>query len=377
MRCTHKKIKGSLLPMLLYVDKKKERQKKIKRLLLIIGIICIVVINFINFPIDLNHTKKSLLNYTAPTTTPQWYTQTTPVTILSSLQKTNYILIIPQELTRENLTIIAKAFSQIPSTATQIYFTPEISQQDELLKLAQIFIPSLKLSTASAPIIVSSNEDEILALSKTKEYTIRSISYNYAKDINSKPEVQTFLNTNAPLPPMPQNKLEQEKANLTQLVKNKKDIILSTIPSTSYAKIDFPISAQYILLKNTNVCLSSSDKKFCTLNNTSSLKENIKKTLKKFTTSDELQTLSLLTSLEEINPNSPLSQDEGLIFRFGIRKQILLPQEIKQYNSKNSNEEPNVFRYIKQQAGINPDYNNPEMKFYKFKTVEININDNI
>lgn len=377
MLCTHKKIKESLFLMLLYVDKKKERQKKIKRILLIICIICIVVINFINFPIDLNHAKESLLNYRAPTTTPQWYTQTSPVTILSSPQKTNYALIIPKELTRENLAIIAKAFSQIPSTSTKIYFTPEITQQDALFKLAQIFVPSLKLSTTSAPIMVSSNEDEIISLLKTKEYTIHSLNYNVAKDIYSKPEVQTFLNTNAPLPPMPQNKLEQEKANLTQLAKNKKDIILSTIPSTSYAKIDFPISAQYILLKNTNVCLSSSDKKFCTLNNSSSLKENIKKTLKKFTPSDELQTLSLLTSSEEINPNTTLAQDEGLIFRFGIREQILLPQEIKQYNSKSSIEEPNVFRYIKQQAGINPDYNNPEMKFYKFKTVEININDNI
>ena len=253
--------------MLLYVDKKKERQKKLKRILLIICTICIVAINFIDFPIDLNHTKASLLNYRAPTTTPQWYTQTSPITILSSSQKTNYALIIPQELTRENLAIIAKAFSQIPSTATQIYFTPEITQQDELLKLAQIFVPSLKLSTTSAPIMVSSNEGEILALLNTKEYTIHSLNYNTAKDIYSKPEVQTFLNTNAPLPPMPQNKLEQEKANLIQLVKDKKDIILSTIPSTSYAKIDFPISAQYILLKNTNVCLSSSDKKFCTLNN--------------------------------------------------------------------------------------------------------------
>lgn len=377
MQCTHKKIKESLFPMLLYVDKKKERQKKLKRILLIICTICIVAINFIDFPIDLNHTKASLLNYRAPTTTPQWYTQTSPITILSSSQKTNYALIIPQELTRENLAIIAKAFSQIPSTATQIYFTPEITQQDELLKLAQIFVPSLKLSTTSAPIMVSSNEGEILALLNTKEYTIHSLNYNTAKDIYSKPEVQTFLNTNAPLPPMPQNKLEQEKANLIQLVKDKKDIILSTIPSTSYAKIDFPISAQYILLKNTNVCLSSSDKKFCTLNNSSSLKGNIKRTLKKFTSSDKLQTLSLLTSLEEIKPNSPLAQDEGLIFRFGIREKILLPQEIKQYNNRNSNEEPNVFRYIKQQAGINPDYNNPEMKFYKFKTVEININDNI
>lgn len=363
--------------MLLYVDKKKERQKKIKRILLIICTICIVVINFINFPIYLNHTKAALLNYKAPTTTPLWYSQTSPVTILSSQQKTKYALIIPKELTRENLAIIAKAFSQIPSTAAKIYFTPEITQQDVLFKLAQIFAPSLKLSTASAPIIVSSNEDEILTLLNTTEYTIHSLNYNAAKDIYSKPEVQTFLNTYAPLPPTPQNKLEQEKANLTQLAKDKKDIILSTIPTTSYAKIDFPISAQYILLKNTNACLSSSDKKFCTLNNSSSLKENIQKTLKEFTSSDKLQTLSLLTSLEEIKPNGLLSQDEGLIFRFGIREQILLPQEIKQYSSRNSNEEPNIFYYIKQQAGINPDYNNLEMKFYKFKTVEININDNI
>ena len=363
-------------PMLLYVDKKKERQKKIKRILFIISIILIILINFIQFPIDLHQTKKQLLNYSSKTATPEWYTQAEPITILSTPSKKEIIFLIPKYSNRENLITLAKAFSIIPNNASEINISPEISFSEQIFKLAQIFSSQIKQNNKSTQIIVSSDAEKILKLAQTKNYFPYTINNTSLKDFIITPEVQAFLDSFAPLPLAPQNKQEQEQENLKKLIKDHKDIILSSIPSTPYAKIDYPISAQYILLKNSSICLSSQDKKICSLNTNKSLSYNIKEALQKFAPQEKAEQLSLLTSFQEIPYQSNISSNDGLLFRFELREYILLPQEIKKYKKRHNNK-TDIFRYIKQQAGINPDYHTPKMKFYKFKTVEIDINDNI
>ncbi len=361
--------------MLLYVDKKKERQKKIKRSLLIISIIFVICLNFICFSTDLNQTKSRLLEYRAQTSTPQWYTQTEPITILSTPSKTELFILIPQHLNRENLSTIAHAFSYIPPQATEIKFTPEINESALLLKLAQIFAPEIKSNNHSTQIIVSSDEDKILELTQSKNYSPKTINYTTSSNTFQNQELQNFLDTYVPLPPITTTTQEQEKENLNRLIKDHKDIILSVIPSKPYSTISYPISSQYILLQNASICLSSQEKKICKLNNDRSLTQNITDSIQKFSSHEKIQKLSLLTSLQEIPIHTPLTQDDGLMFRFEQREHILLPQEIEQ--SPKEQTASNIYRYIKQQAGLNPDYNNPKMKFYKFKTVEINIDDNI
>lgn len=362
--------------MLLYVDKKKERQKKIKRILFIISIILIILLNFIQFPFDLHQTPKQLLNYNSKATTPEWYPKAEPITILSTPNKEEIIFLIPKYSNRENLITLAKAFSIIPHNVTEINISPEITDSKKILKLAQIFSPEIKQNSKSSQIIVSSDAEKILKLAQTKNYFPYTINYTSHKDFIITPEVQTFLDSSAPLPLAPQNKQEQEQENLKKLIKDNKDIILSSIPSTPYARIDYPISAQYILLKNAAICLSSQNKKICTLNTNKSLAHNIKEALQKLPSKEKPQQLALLTSFQEIPYHSSISTNDGLLFQFEQRKYILLPQEIEKYKTEN-NKGGDIFRYIKQQAGINPDYHTPKMKFYKFKTVEIDINDNI
>ncbi len=361
--------------MLLYVDKKKERQKKIRRTLLIISIIFVICVNFICFSTDLNQTKNSLLEYSAQTSAPQWYTQTEVITILSSPSKTELVILIPQHFNRENLKTIAYAFSHIPPQATEINFTSEIKESSLLLKLAQIFAPEIKSNSHSTQIIISSDEDKILELTQSKNYYPQTINYTTSSNTFQNQELQTFLDKYAPLPPISTTTQEQEKENLNQLIKDHKDIILSVIPSKPYSTISYPISSQYILLQNASICLSSQEKKICKINSDHSLTQNVTEAIQKFPPHEKIQKLSLLTSLQEIPIHSPLTQDDGLLFRFDQREHILLPQEIEQHLKKQTSTD--IYRYIKQQAGLNPDYSTPKMKFYKFKTVEINIDDNI
>lgn len=363
-------------PMLLYVDKKKERQKKIKRILFITSIILIILINFIQFPIDLHQTQKQLINYKSKATPPEWYAQTAPITVLTTPQKKEIIFLIPNLSSRENLITLAKAFSLIPNTATAINISPEIPDSEKILKLAQIFSPQIKQDNKSTQFIVLSDEDKLSKLTETKNFVPYAIHHTSKKDFIITPEIQTFLDSFAPLPPTPQNTLEQEQENLKKLIKDNKDIILNSIPFTQYAKVDYPISAQYILLKNASVCISYANKKACTLNTNKSLSHNINETLHKLSQQEKAEQLSLLTSIQEIPYQTNISSNEGLLFRFEQREYISLPQEIEKYKKETKKEE-NIYRYIKQQAGINPDYHNPKMKFYKFKTVEINLNDNI
>lgn len=362
--------------MLLYVDKKKERQKKIKRILFIISIIVIILLNFIQFPSSLHQTKKQLLSYNSKTATPEWYIQAEPITILSTPKKEELIFLIPQHSSRENLITLAKAFSLIPHNTTKINISSEIVDSEKILKLAQIFSPKIKQDNTSTQLIVLSDENKIPELTQSKNFIPHSINYATSKDFAITPEIQTFLDSSAPLPQAPQNKQEQEQENLKKLIKDNKDIILSSIPFTPYAKVDYPISAQNILLKNASICLSSQNNKICTLNTHKSLAYNIKEALQKFPTEEKPQQLALLTSFQEIPYHSDISSNDGLLFCFELREYILLPQEIKKYQTE-PNKEADIFRYIKQQAGLNPDHHNPKMKFYKFKTVEIDINDNI
>ncbi len=376
MRLASAKTIAKDFPMLLYVDKKKERQKKIKRILFIISITLIILINFIQFPINLHQTKKQLINYKFQATPLEWYTQTTPITILSTPKKEEIIFLISNLSSRENLITLAKSFSLIPNNATTINISSEIPDSEKILKLAQIFSPQIKQDNKSTQLIVVSDENKIPELIQSKNFIPYTISYTYPKDFVITPEIQTFLDFFAPLSPSPQNQQEQEQENLKKLIENHKDIILSRIPSTPYAKIDYPISAQYILLKNSAVCICSANKKICTLNTNKSLAHNISKSLHKFTSQEKIEKLFLLTSFQEIPYQNNILSNDGLLFRFEQREYILLPQEIEKYKKENAKDE-NIYHYIKQQAGINPDYHNPKMKFYKFKTVEINLNDNI
>ncbi len=362
--------------MLLYVDKKKERQKKIKRILFIISILLIILINFIQFPIDLHQTQKQLINYKSKASTPEWYSHTEPITILSTPKKEEIIFLISNISSRENLITLAKAFSLIPHNATTINISPEITDSEKILKLAQIFSHQIKQDNKSTQLIVVADENKILELTKSKKFVPHTINHTSPKNFIITPEIQSFLDSFAPLSPAPENKQEQEQENLKKLIKDHKDIILSSLPFTPYAEVDYPMSAQYILLKNANVCLSSTNKKICTLNTNKSLTNNINETLQKFAPQEKVTQLSLLTSFQEIPCQSNISSNDGLLFRFEQREYILLPQEIEKYKKENTKEE-NIYHYIKQQAGINPDYQNPKMKFYKFKTVEINLNDNI
>lgn len=126
-----------------------------------------------------------------------------------------------------------------------------------------------------------------------------------------------------------------------------------------------------IFLQNLTICTKTNKNKFCQLNNTYSFIKNIKELHKKIPPNNSIKQIYLLTPLEEIKNINEISNQNGVLFKFEERSSILLPDEIALINNKE------IYSKLKTLSGINPDYNNAKMKLYKFKIVEINIDDNI
>ena len=129
-----------------------------------------------------------------------------------------------------------------------------------------------------------------------------------------------------------------------------------------------------ILLQNAPLCIKTAESQACALNTEFSLLQNIKDVLHKLPANSVPQSLILLTSAEPVSTSIPLKKDEGLLFKFEQRQELLLPHEL--FNSANSSGIGNyqkLFAALKQKAGVNPDYSNNKMEFYKFKTMEIKL----
>lgn len=349
--------------MLLYVDKKKQKRRRLKIIITTLASLFFLCANIIFFSTRLQQTKQHLTNFHPQKQTSAWYKNSDIVTIFTQNKHQHpHAIIIPEKINRENLLIIALAFSKMGNTPFTVELTPDVKESLTLQKLATLYNTSP--NTPKHKIHISTDINALSDLIKTKRLHPTTLHYQNTKKLKQTNELQTLLDTTFPLPAEPQTQLEQEQYALKSFALTYHNE-LQNFFTDKPQKIAF--TNQNLFLQNVGICLMTDQTRICELNNTSSLQANIRTALEKISTKP--QKLLLLTSKQEIKPNTFLAGDEGAIFEYGNRHALLLPHE--------KDEKINTYTLLKQKAGLNPDYYSKDMKFYKFKTTEIDINDNI
>lgn len=356
--------------MLLYVNKKKQKQRKIRITFLLILFFLFVIINICHFPTALNKSSSSLLNYQSQIAPHKRFPDTSPVTLLTPAGKKNpVIIVIPQPQNRRNITIIANAFAKIAGQTRHIAFTPEITNTDTLLSLLRIFIPEC---TSASPaekntVLITSDINAVRPQIEKLKLSPQTINSGFAAKRSEAPAVLSFINKFFPKPQQPVTAMEKEQDALQNFVRDNRNELLSVFSGNKPA-----FAKEAVLLKNARVCLAGETALVCSLTDNVSLLQNLHNARRKFPQNITPQKLYLLTSGEEVpeTGTAVLHSDEGLMFRFGIRETITIPK-------KDNRPTADSFRRLKLQAGINPDYSCNEMKFYKFKTVEVDLHDKI
>ena len=350
------------------------------------------------------------------------YEHSVPVTLFtftsaSAADSAPAVILIPSVANRQNFITTAQAFSQIAPDTTEVQFTPEIKETSALLSLIQIFAPACRITesshtavnqpgtipsdtepSSSRSIIVSSDINAVKAVISAQNLYPHTINYTAAlkkfKTSEACSSVKPLLDRLFPLAPKTQGKLAAEQNALRSFAsEHKKELLaafyLEALSPTAFPQVASParLSTDNLLLQNAPLCLTTREKTACSLDLNASLEKNLKTALHRLSPGQTPFRLSLLTSAIEITPQTILMPDEGLMFRFGPRENLLLPQEIaafrKSLAARNlqpvpaSADNAEIFRFLQLRSGLNPDYHNDQMKFYKFKTVEINLNDNI
>ena len=402
--------------MLLYIDKKKQKRRRIKIAALTVAAVLFVILNCTHFSTALHQTDKTLLTYHPRPSMAEEYEHSVPVTLftftsVSAADSAPAVILIPSVANRQNFITTAQAFSQIAPDTTEVQFTPEIKETSALLSLIQIFaesshtavnqpgtIPSDTEPSSSRSIIVSSDINAVKTVISAQNLYPHTINYTAAlkkfKTLEAFSSVKPLLDRLFPLAPKTQGKLAAEQNALRSFAfEHKKELLaafyLEALSPTTFPQVASParLSTDNLLLQNAPLCLTTREKTACSLDLNASLEKNLKTALHRLSPGQTPFRLSLLTSAIEITPQTILMPDEGLMFRFGSRENLLLPQEIaafrKSLAARNRQPVPasadnaEIFRFLQLRSGLNPDYHNNQMKFYKFKTVEINLNDNI
>lgn len=355
--------------MLLYVDKKKLKRRKIKIISITLSCILILLANIIHFNKTLHQTDKTLATYKDLQITQNWYNNADTATIFSE-KKTKQIkaILIPKTINRENTLTIAFAFSKLLSSENNISFTNDVPEKEYLQKISNLFTQPTTENSLANTILVTTNIDNAAPLIKKEKLYPYTLNYKQAIQLQEMPSLQKLINEKFPLAPKPQSIQEQQQHSIKNFADKYHTDILSLI-RTPQKTITFTTQNQ--ILQNLGVCLSSQHKTICSTAPNKSLQLNIRTAIANLQ-NQKPQKLFLLTPLEEIPLNSPIDTDDGLFFRYGKQESFILPQ-INHFIPNNTN----IYAYLKQQTGLNPDYHTPDMKFYKFKTTEININDNI
>ena len=354
--------------MLLYIDKKKEKRRKITIVLVIVFSITLVLFNIKQFNTFLHHNLESLTTYQPLQHTNLWYKKTSPVHLFSINQPyTAKILLIPTKLNRENATTIAIALSKLPQKKYTLNFTSEIAttEKEKLTELTTYLHSISNKSTNKHPLIITTQLDSIKDIINSNKLYPSTFNYKQSADATFSPILDKLF----PLKRQPQTTLEIEKETLERFASDNLKEIKALILDDK--EIDFTL--KNIFLKNIRLCLIAKDEISCSLSQKNSFLKNLATAQQKLS-SKVPQKLILWTSNEQIDisPLPQLQSDEGLYFTGLNRKTYLLPQNIQPLTDTKE------YLYIlKQQAGLNPAYTTPDMKLYKFKTTEVILDDEI
>lgn len=354
--------------MLLYVNKKQQKRKRIKLISLILFCVFVVFANILYFKKDLHNSDKNLIDYTSITVHHNWYYSSQNITLFSSKNKqSSNIILIPIIINRENIQIIAHTLSKLKNI-TSIEFTDEVPHQKLITSLAHPFWAK-QPNKSNKKVLITTNIENIRQQIYNKKLFPTVINYQQAQKIKNNSYIMSIINKEFPLPIPPQNILEEQRQSLQKFAQTYYTELKQLPQIPNYKNL----SAHGFFLQNINLCIQTNNTKICAINNNNSFQKNIDIVLKQLPNDNTIIRLSLLTSLEEINQNTILEANDGLLFKYGIKEKILLPSEVIDIKQK----QQNPYTEIKKQAGLNYYYESDDMKFYKFKIVEIDINDKI
>ena len=357
--------------MLIYVDKKKEKAKKIKKIFFTLLCILVILINIAQFKSSLNHPSDSLNNYKSITHSNKWYSKVQNIYLFSAPQPSiKKIIIIPDNINREIITILASILSKLKTPKTYSLLS-DVSNKNVITQLTKKILPDLEESNNSPDIIITSDFSRVSETIHQNKMIPSVLSYKTAEKKLSLGEISNYVNTFYPAPPTPIKRLEKEQQSLENFAKDYR------LPLKKLAENDsIPnFSAQNFFLKNARICLiTKSSNIYCGLSNHTSFLHNFQKASQHISDKRSLKKVVLLTSELPIPPQDlwKIKKDEGIRFSYQKRGAILLP--IERQNLTNSKE---ILYKLKQKAGINPQHENSQMKYYKFKTLEVTLNDNI
>ena len=112
----------------------------------------------------------------------------------------------------------------------------------------------------------------------------------------------------------------------------------------------------------------------CKTQDNISLQKNIIDIKNEIPKNQTVKKLIFLTSDEEIFilKKQKLEQNEGLHFCYQNKEAFIFPKEIPSLEDLKKD-----LIKLKEKAGINPEYTTTDMKLYKFKIVEVNIDEKI
>ena len=341
--------------MLLYVNKKQERLKKIKLFTTIFAIIFIITANIYHLIINIHQTDSTLLDYNSIKHSSLSQDDKSFVTLYQTSSSKTYAILIPSTLTKTNTKTIIKSFSSPYLTpSSNLFFTPEIKDIEFLQNIALSL--NLQISSKQTPdsIIITTDINQITPLI----YKQKLYPQTLTQPSKLPSHLISILDKKFPPHPLPTNKLEEEKFSLKSFAKDYSHELKSLINNSPITSL--PFKKQDALLKNISLCLKTSKQFYCDTSPKTSIAKKISDIISIIPKSSQIEKLILLTSFEETTEQS-FTPSNGLLFLFEQRQALLLPEEITS----------RPFQTIKQKLGINPKYTNKLMKFYQFKTVEI------
>ena len=356
--------------MLLYVDKKKEKRRKVKIFLFILLSIFILLANFSHFFYALHHTPKKLTTYKTSKKTNDWYLNAQPAILFASRKTPIKAILVPKEISRENLITTISIFAELKNKIQMLKISPKTPLFSEIKQAAQIFSPDLKISDENFDTIITPDINEITDLIKSERLFPSTFNYKQATPLENTHEIKSLVNTTFPLPIPPKNSLEKEWMALNNFIKENEESLMNFI------KNDTPpiFAVQNAFLKNIRICMITKNDTLCKTQDNISLQKNIIDIKNEIPKNQTVKKLIFLTSDEEIFilKKQKLEQNEGLHFCYQNKEAFIFPKEIPSLEDLKKD-----LIKLKEKAGINPEYTTTDMKLYKFKIVEVNIDEKI
>ena len=344
--------------MLLYVNKKAIRQKKIRITLIIFFSIVFIIANIICFKQTFHTSSKTPNNYTSIKKDALFIESFPVIEAYTTKNKATKLILIPKNLTKQASHKLAHIFTR--EKITSVFITSELNDNKVLLDIIKFFDIGLSNTISANTVVISSDTTKTTPIIYQEKLYPNTIIYQELKDNNfAKMLEQHFYKKN-----IATDNLSKEATALNNFIKDYKNELVNLAKNNELNKQKF--AHQDGLLQNIKFCLQTNNQIYCNIDDKISFAKKISKILQTIPQQDTVTKLILLTSFEEITPQT-FTPNCGLLFKFNDRSAILLPEEIT----------ADAFNNIKIKAGINPAHTNNIMTFYQFKTAEIILNDNI